>query len=148
MKLRTVSNTVANDFFIYVDDVRTSAATYEECRGVSRCVGSGLNWLGLQNAARKRRDPSQLAGAWAGSIVNTDNGEVTLSISQDRWTKSKTIILWLREQITAGDKIPFKQLESYRGFLIYVCRTYPAINPYLKGLHLTLDSWRAWRRDR
>jgi hypothetical protein len=38
-------------------------------------------------------------------------------------------------------------LESYRGFLIYLCRTYPSISPYLKGIHLSLDSWRPWRKD-
>jgi hypothetical protein len=35
-----------------------------------------------------------------------------------------------------------KLLEQYRGFLVYVTRTYPIMVPYLKGLHLTLDSWR------
>ncbi len=36
-----------------------------------------------------------------------------------------------------------KLLEHYRGYLIYICWTYPFIVPYLKGLHLTIDSWRA-----
>ena len=35
-----------------------------------------------------------------------------------------------------------KQLEQIRGFLIYVTRTYRWVNPYLKGIHQTLDSWR------
>jgi hypothetical protein len=46
-----------------------------------------------------------------------------------------------------SDTIDFKPLESYRGFLIYISRTYPAITPYLKGIHLTLDSWRPWRDE-
>jgi hypothetical protein len=40
---------------------------------------------------------------------------------------------------------PHKRLESIRGFLIYVIRTYPTFTPYLKGIHLTLDSWRPGR---
>ena len=28
---------------------------------------------------------------------------------------------------------------------MYVVRTYPWINPYMKGLHLTIDSWRPLR---
>jgi hypothetical protein len=37
----------------------------------------------------------------------------------------------------------YKTLQSYRGFLIYVARTYTTlVPPYLKGIHLTLDSWR------
>eukprot|EP00978_Attheya_sp_CCMP212_P045093 scaffold333340_cov42-Attheya_sp.AAC.1 len=35
-----------------------------------------------------------------------------------------------------------KPMESIRGFLNYVARTYPEITPYLKGVHLTLDHWR------
>jgi hypothetical protein len=38
-----------------------------------------------------------------------------------------------------------KVLEQYRSFLVYVTRTYPSMVPYLKGLHLTLDSWRMGR---
>ena len=34
------------------------------------------------------------------------------------------------------------RLEEIRGFLNYVVRTYPWMNPYLKGLHLTIDGWR------
>ena len=53
----------------------------------------------------------------------------------------------MQDSIRSGSTIEFKTLESYRGFLIYLVRTYPAINPYLKGIHLSLDSWRAWRQD-
>ncbi len=35
----------------------------------------------------------------------------------------------------------FKKLESERGSLVYVMRTYPAMKPYLRGIHATLDSW-------
>jgi hypothetical protein len=42
-------------------------------------------------------------------------------------------------------KILHKNLESIRGFLVYVSRTYPEMVPYLKGIHLTLDSWRTGR---
>jgi hypothetical protein len=33
-------------------------------------------------------------------------------------------------------------LESTRGFLIHMQQVYPSLTPYLKGLHLTIDSWR------
>jgi hypothetical protein len=139
--------TLASDFLIYVDDVRTMAGTAEECRLASRRVASLLNHLGLQDAARKRREGSQTPGAWAGSIVFTSDGYVSVSVSQERWDKGKVIVAWLHEQVTTSDEVPFKLLESYRGFLIYLVRTYPSINPYLKGIHLTLDSWRPWRKD-
>jgi hypothetical protein len=34
-----------------------------------------------------------------------------------------------------------KQLERRRGFIVYVAQAYPSLVPYLKGMHLTLDSW-------
>ncbi len=62
--------------------------------------------------------------------------------------KQKNIINWIKETCDGGSGvIDFKTLESYRGYLIYICRTYPAINPNLKGIHLTLDSWRPWRAE-
>ena len=36
-------------------------------------------------------------------------------------------------------------MESIRGLLVYVARTYRDMNPYLKRMHLTLDSWRPYR---
>ena len=50
----------------------------------------------------------------------------------------------LEEDETA---LPRKALEKARGFLIYVGRTYRWMNPYLKGLHLTIDGWRPDRDE-
>ncbi len=41
----------------------------------------------------------------------------------------------------------FKQLLSDRGFLVYITQTYPAMVPYMKGIHLTVDSWRPYRDE-
>lgn len=57
------------------------------------------------------------------------------------------------EAKTAGAKkgpagyIHRKTAEKYRGFLVYVSRTYNAMVPFLKGPHLTLDSWRPDRDE-
>ena len=40
-------------------------------------------------------------------------------------------------------ELPFEQLESDRGFLVYVPGAYPAMKPYLKGFHLLLEMRRA-----
>jgi hypothetical protein len=40
------------------------------------------------------------------------------------------------------DHYPLARLLQIRGFLMYVLRTYPWINPYMKALHVTIDSWR------
>lgn len=61
--------------------------------------------------------------------------------------QGKNMIFWIRDSLRESDTIDHKTLESHRGFLIYISRTYLAITPYLKGIHLTLDSWRPWRSE-
>mmetsp|Transcript_15422 Transcript_15422/g.21970 ORF Transcript_15422/g.21970 Transcript_15422/m.21970 type:complete len:634 (+) Transcript_15422:1647-3548(+) len=146
-KVRYDDGKVACDVFIYVDDVRTVGPTEPECWQVSRTVASKLNWLGLQDAAWKRRPPSQEPGAWAGSIVHSSNGRVEVMVLQERWVKTKKIIRWIQDQVRDSNTVEFKPLEGHRGFLVYISQTYPSISPYLKGIHQTLDSWRPYRRE-
>jgi hypothetical protein len=144
-KTRSTDGRIAADFAIYVDDVRSVGNDWEEARLASRQIGSTFNWLGVQDATHKRRDPSKTPGAWAGSIIHIAGEVVTISVSQERWDKVKHIIDWIASLMEEGECIEFKKLERCRGFLIYLVRTYPDINPYLKGVHLTLDSWRPWQ---
>jgi hypothetical protein len=146
-KRRNSDGKMAADFITYVDDARSCGGSWQEARDASRRIASLMNWLGIQDAARERRDPSRTPGAWAGSIVHTEDGVITVSVSQERWDKAKGIISWIEAEMSESDNIDFKLLESYRGFLVYLTRTYPDINPYLKGIHLTLDSWRPWRKE-
>jgi hypothetical protein len=79
--------------------------------------------------------------------------DVQKMVTQERWEKTKNKIDWMWrayngehgediDEECPQDRIPHKQLESIRGFLVYVARTYSTMVPYLKGIHLTLDSWR------
>jgi hypothetical protein len=56
------------------------------------------------------------------------------------------LIAELGDMIPKGP-LPLQRLLEKRGFLMYVVRTYPWLNPYIKGLHLTVDSWRPGRAD-
>jgi hypothetical protein len=85
-------------------------------------------------------------------------------VTQDRWERTQEKIRWLALQAGAEDELTkqfwdkeivvkeregikegrmeHKRAESFRGFPVYVSRTYKSMVPYLKGLHLSLDSWR------
>ena len=39
-------------------------------------------------------------------------------------------------------RLPRQRFLEIQGFLNYVVRTYPWLNPYTKGLHLTIGGWR------
>jgi len=147
-KVRLKDGRVAADLVTYVDDQRVSAPTDLEGWRASRRVASINNYLGLQDAARKRRSPSQEPGAWSGSVIRTTNDEVSVLVSLEKWEKGQIYVSELRAMWEAdedadgrrrGDR---KRLETIRGFLQYLTKTYPSVTPYLKGIHLTVDGWR------
>jgi hypothetical protein len=90
---------VAANVFIYVDDIRSSAPTLEEAWTASQRISSVLASLGLQDAARKRRDPGMETGAWTGSVVWTSEGSLTISTTQEKWDKVKNQLKWIHDGI-------------------------------------------------
>ena len=94
----------------------------------------------------------------------TETGVVTKSVTDERWKKTQEKIRWLGKQVGLTDKfaggvdpvasskarlgldvIHYKTTESVVGFLVYVSQTYTMMVPYLKGVYLTLNSWRKGR---
>ena len=58
----------------------------------------------------------------------------------------KAICKHWRDILGKGDMdLDFKQLCSDRGFMVYVTQDYPGMKPYLKGCHLSLETWRGGR---
>jgi hypothetical protein len=156
-KLRLSDGRIAADLLIFVDDARPTGPSEEECWKATRKFASTCNHYGIQDAPRKRRPPSLDAGAWAGSVVHTDGGEVGVRVSQDKWDKTRSIVrrmmseletFYVLEELGEEPKgIDRSHMESDRGFLNYVTQAYPALVPYLKGIHLTIDGWRPDRND-
>jgi hypothetical protein len=151
-----IDGTLAGDLVIYIDDVRAISDSHEEAWRASSQVAKTCSWLGLQDAARKRRGPSTEPGAWAGTVMWGTEVDVKKMVTQERWDKTKSKLDWIARTLSgergadiAQDcprgQVPHKQLESIRGFLVYVARTYTTMVPYLKGIHLTLDFWQAGR---
>lgn len=71
--LERKDGSMASILAIYVDNQRIHAPSENDAYEAARQVASQESYLGIQDAARKRRAPSQQAGAWAGSIVRTNN---------------------------------------------------------------------------
>ena len=67
-------------------------------------------------------------------------------VSHDIWDKTQRIISELTNmEMEDSEGINRARMESIIGFLIYVSMKYRDMNPYLKGIHLTLDSWIPYR---
>jgi hypothetical protein len=141
--------TVAGSTPAYVDDLRPVGSSEDHCFHVAHQTASRLGYLGIQNASRKTRPPSQKPGAWAGVLVQVEANGIYLTTSQDKWDKGKSYISELQSALAAVPRpwLDHKTLERIRGFLVHLQRVYPAITPFLKGLHLTIDSWRPGRDD-
>jgi hypothetical protein len=81
---------LAAGLFTFVDDLRPWGPTKAEAWRAACRAASILNWLGLQDAARKRRDSSQEPGAWTNAVIKTDGENVWLLTSQEKGTRPRS----------------------------------------------------------
>ena len=149
MKIR-LDNHLASEVFVYVDDGRITGHDEEACWAACRRMASKCSERGVQDASRKRTTPTPTPGSWAGTRTTTDNGVVAATVSKERWLKTQAQVRELDRLVDEADEnggVPLKPLLSIRGSLQYVCRTYDWLTPYMKGLHLSVDSWREGRDE-
>jgi hypothetical protein len=135
---------VAADLFIYIDDLRLTGPDADECWRASQKATSICNYLGIQDAPRKRREVSRAPGLWAVSMVYTDDSAagVRILVSIKKWAKAKRLLATLRELVLASEWVDHKVFEKIRVILVYVARTYKPLTPFLVGLHMLIDGWR------
>jgi len=131
----------------YVDDLRPVGLSSDVCWGVMHCIATGLSCLGIQVATRKTQPPTTRPGPWAGTVGWATEREVCIRSTQEKWRKAQKYVKILMEELADYQANPlskgldFKCLESIRGFMVHLQGTYPALTPYLKGLHFTLYAW-------
>eukprot|EP00536_Pseudo-nitzschia_multiseries_P007909 jgi/Psemu1/19038/gm1.19038_g len=121
-------------------------AEITQCKYSSKMT-KGICWLGLQDTAHKQTSPSQELGAWAGATVSTNNGQACKGINvHDKHTKAGYPYYVEAKLENDGcrplGKMHHKMLEFCVGFQVYAAMWYTSMVPYLKGLYLTLNSWK------
>jgi hypothetical protein len=130
---------LAADFFTYMDEMWPLAPSDLECWQATSQVSSMCNHLGIQHAASKQRGPLTTPGPWAGSMIFLHQLDgVKVLVNQEKWDKTKRLLTALTCELAKGDWLNFWYLESARGFMIYVSRTYRPMVPFLLGIHHTL----------
>jgi hypothetical protein len=117
-KIRVSDGKMAVDLFIYVDNARLTALSEEESWQATRRAASTVNSLGIQETARKRRWGTKRPGAWAGSIVETTEAGVYVTVSQEKWDKCRRYIGEIVGELhqSGEDTLEFKPLERKRDF--------------------------------
>jgi hypothetical protein len=106
-KIRADGNQ-ACDEVTFMDDNHTLGPTLILTKSATRQVALGVQRLGAQEAARKRRVVGQRNGAWAGKIVFTYQNLDRKFVSQKKWDKAKDGLLLLVE--VKAQVIPYKKL--------------------------------------
>ena len=144
-KVDSSTGRLAADMVTYVDDVRNTGSSSTHCWQTSHRISTMFCYLGIQDALRKRTLPSLIGGAWTGSIAQSRGDQVIVTCTAEKWERAREYVLAMQNTLEHNSVFHHKTLEKQRGFLVYVARTYPSLVPYLKGIHLTLDSWRGGR---
>jgi hypothetical protein len=103
-KERECDGKIAADCLVYVDDLRPTGPSEEECWRATIRVGYQLNNYGLQDAARKRRPAAQDDGPWTGTVIHTTNDRVSVMVTEKRWIKTRMIIRRLVDDMISLSK--------------------------------------------
>ena len=82
IKLNSKTNRIAGDLRAYVDDLRVVGYSLEHAWEISRRIASMIQYLGIQDAPRKRRIDN---GPWAGSIFLTTDHLVQKTVAKAKW---------------------------------------------------------------
>ena len=87
MKWKTTLGVVAGDVLTFVDNVRITGYSKENCHKVHRQFASWIQYLGIQDAPCKFSPPSQQlqAGVWTGTILKILPTTISKSVSQEKW---------------------------------------------------------------
>ena len=146
MKWNGVYNRIAGDIKAFVDDLRALGWSLDHAWEIAHLIASRLQYLGIQDAPRKRRIDN---GPWAGCIYISTDTKVQRTVTVDKWTKGKGYIEDLNDLIYVKGltKLNFKYLEKIRGYLCHLAMTFNILFPYLKGFHQTLCSYLPKRNE-
>lgn len=103
----------------------------EEAWKIARRLGSYLQYLGIQGAARKR---GLNEGPWVGGIFSTTDKRIAKTDTKEKWLKAKILFGDLVTKIGEDHKKPllYKKLERVGGFLCHMVMVYETIFSYLR----------------
>jgi len=130
---------LAGEIKAYVDDLRALGWSLEHAWRIAHLIASRLQFLGIQDAARKRRIDQ---GPWAGAIYLANANSIQKTVTKEKWQKARNYIIDIQACLDQdlNYNFNFKYLEQVRGFLCHLALTFEIIFPFLKGFHLTLCS--------
>ena len=71
---------------------------------------------------------------------------IVVLTSHEKWDRLQlTCAKWLAKLDTGELELDHTELRSDKGLMVYVTQSYPAMKPYMKGFHLSMETWRSGR---
>ncbi len=124
-----------------MDDLRPIGVSKEKFWVVSHALASRYSYLSMQISTWKTGPPSQHSGARAGSHIIINDHSIGITCGLQKWQKAQHILRELLQDVEQNKALHHKTLEQKHGFLVCLQGTYLCITPFLRGIHLTPDSW-------
>jgi hypothetical protein len=137
----------------FVDDGRTAGVTRKICHAAAHRVSTRVNYLGEQNASRKRRPTSLTPGAWTGKMLWTNEPHPRKGILPDKWKIHRSDLLALKDLIDQGVEPERKFFTTVTSRGMSQTEVYADLRPYYKSFYNALQAWRPgrdeerWRMD-
>ena len=131
----------------FVDDGRIAGVSEQICDAATHRFCTRINYLGEQNASRKRRPKSRKPGAWTGKMLWTTDPHPVKGVLPEKWKLQRDDLLALKKLSDEGVD-PERSL-----FLTVTCRgmsqteVYSDLRPYYKSFYNALEAWRPNRSD-
>ncbi len=141
---RQCNELLASNFVCFVDNQCVTGEGVEQVVKAGHMLSSRKSYLGLQDSLRKIRyhKGTRRPGAWAGACVVVEAEiRVAVLVSQEKWDKMKEICnhwLWI---LGREDLLSTANGCNLTAGLWSVTQTYPSFKSYLKGFHLSLETW-------
>lgn len=144
LKVRTDGD-MASDSLVYMDDGRSAGAGRENCRETSRRLSSMVNYLGEQDASRKRRPESLVPGAWSGKLLHCNNPYPVKSVPREKWDDLKQGLDWIIATAEVDDHLDTVGLRRVAGKGMSQTEVYSDLRPYYRSFFNALEAWRGDR---
>ena len=91
MKIRCDGH-LATEIYTDVDDRRATGFCREIFWAADRRVATLCSKYGIQDKAAKQKFSTPTPGPWAVTMSHTDQGEVVVLVSEEKWNKTKALI--------------------------------------------------------
>jgi len=141
LKIRSDGD-MSSDSLVYMDDGRTAGSGQKNCRHTSRRLSSMVNYLGEQDASRKRRPDSLAPGAWSGKLLHCNNAYPVKSVPQEKWDDIKDGLDWIIATAEVDDYLDTVGLRRVAGKGMSQTEVYDNLRPYYRSFFNALEAWR------